>query len=223
MIALVPRLRAAATDDTISIEEVFGQMVTDADDRLPTRRQLAAARFSIHDAIEYSVELYAFRAASGVTNYHELVDRIDTTSRAARTCFTSPSTTTKCLSERLPIRLTTSSSTLMLMFNPHRLVIKPHGSVNWRRRVARVGDPALVAPWSGNDREKNVHWLLSEFESFYPTQEIEIGPPNDYVAMRPVYLPAIAVPTENKQAESFEFPDHTCITSSTGFQRSRRC
>jgi hypothetical protein len=206
--ALVPRLREAATVNAVSIEEVFEHIVTAARGRSATRLQLAGARYYIRDAIELSVDRFAFRGAHGVTNYHELVDRIDAALEPSRdgvlyVTFNYDQLLEVAIADTLGQEFQSIDD---YVANTQRLVIKPHGSVNWRRRVGYPSGASLAAPWTGNDRHKNVHWLLGQFETIQVTNEFEVGPPHQFTVMRPVYFPAIAIPTENKTSTSFEFP-----------------
>jgi hypothetical protein len=205
---LVSRLRAASLRPGISIEAVFEEMVAQSLDRAPTRRQLAAARFYIHDAIETSVDKCVMRGAHGVTNYHELVDRIDTALAPKRdpvvyVTFNYDQLPEVALSDALGHEFSVMDA---YTNNPQRRLIKLHGSVNWRRRVVGIGGAPLAAPYSGTDRSRNAHWLLGQLESIRVTDEYEIGAPYQFVQLNPIHLPAIAIPTETKTSSAFELP-----------------
>ncbi len=161
--ALVPRLRDAAVNDTVSIEQVFEGIVSEAHDRVATRRQLAAAQFYIHDAIETSVERFAFLTAHGVTNYHELVNRIDVAFGPRGTpvvyvTFNYDQLIETALDDALGHQFHHIDD---YVNDPSRRVFKLHGSVNWRRLAERVDGAPTEYPWINSSHKQNVAWLLA--------------------------------------------------------------
>jgi hypothetical protein len=83
-----------------------------------------------------------------------------------------------------------------------RTLIKLHGSVNWRRKT-----DGLLAPLSGGQPQQNAEWLMDRFENIRLTREYEVGLWHQFIIRQPVFLPAIAVPTEHKAIGDFELPE----------------
>jgi hypothetical protein len=212
--ALVRRLRAAATSDTLSIEEVFELIATEAKDRAATRRHLAAAQFYVHDAIETSVEAFAFRGAHGVTNYHELVNRIDVAlaSRNEPVMYITFNYD-QLLETALDDTLEHDFAHIASYINrPQRRVIKLHGSVNWRRGIVQTDNTQVTVPWFQGSRAGNARWLLDHYEGLRATDHYEVGSPHEFTPDGRAFFPAIAVPTEKKTAGDFALPpDHLAV------------
>lgn len=196
---LVPRLRAASRDETISIEHEFESIVAEAQVRGPVRRQLMAARFYLHDAIESSVDDFAEQSASGVTNYHLLVNRINADGEPVLyVTFNYDRLLETALRDCQGHEFVDINN---YVYTDQLKVIKLHGSVGWRRRLDGP-KPAL----SGGDRESYGRWVLSQLDNLTLTDEYEVGSLYPLRQGDSVYQPAIAVPTERKTAGDFELP-----------------
>jgi hypothetical protein len=196
---LVPRLRAAAHDDNVSIEHEFEDIVAESRDRVPVRRQLLAARFYIHDAIKVAVDDFARDNASGVTNYHLLVNRLNAVGDPVLyVTFNYDRLLETALTDCQGHEFVDISS---YIYSDQLKVIKLHGSVGWRRRL-----DGAIPPVSGGDRKAYSDWVLAQLHHLTLTDEYEVGPLGPLIQGQSVHQPAIAVPTERKTAGDFELP-----------------
>ena len=200
---LVPRLRAAAVDKTISIESEFERVVAESRDRPAVRRQLVAAQCYIRDVVQSSTSRWAITDAHGVTNYHRLVDEIGAwlDGGTGSVCFVTFNydtlLETACYDSR-GMRLNEIGAYVSDMRTP---VIKLHGSVNWRRPTTN-----LQSPHTGGGA-MNAAWLMDNYAGAELSRTYEVADPFFWTQGNPVAVPAIAVPTEIKTTGDCELPD----------------
>jgi hypothetical protein len=200
--AIIDRMRDAAVGGTTSIEHEFESIVSEAADNLTVRRQLAGARFYLHDGIEDSTLTYA-RAANGVTNYHVLVDRINAALASRPDSVTYVTFNYDRLLEqaikdtlRRPFRVLED-----YVRNDRPAVIKLHGSVGWTQVC--LGLRTKV------DRTDQVsfEWLMDRIDDIrLSVDEYRLRPWDQVDPGEEVGFPAITVPTERKTANNFTLP-----------------
>jgi len=198
--ALVPRLRRAAHDDTVAIEQEFQAILTEAANRRETIRQLAATRYYIRAMIE-GVTLGWMNETHGVTNYHVLVDRLDTWAQLSGEAivyvtFNYDTLLDTALEDALRFRCTDMSH---YVSNERIRLIKLHGSTNWRRLAQNPAEIVAVGTNVGN-------WAIDRYADLQLITDYEVASPLSSERNHHVTVPAIAIPTETKGEADFELP-----------------
>jgi hypothetical protein len=200
--AITDRMRDAALAGTTSIEHEFESVVTEATDNLTVRRQLAAARFYLHDVIETSTLAYA-QAANGITNYQVLVNRINASLGGRPEAATYITFNYDTLLERA-ITDTLRRSYRQLedyIRNDRPAVIKLHGSVGWTQicldlRTKPDGSEYVSFDWLMNRIDR----IVLSADEYRPRPWNQVDPGEE------VGFPAITVPTERKTVGNFTLP-----------------
>jgi hypothetical protein len=213
-----PQCRALIADqlrllpDGALLEDRLEQLQQEAETRPYLRRELAALRFYLQMMI-WSVADQWYDANNGLTNYHSLLRRIELNrgNESVRlVTFNYDRILERAASDVLGISIQNISDHVS---GSTYAILKPHGSVDWGRRV--VGDIGSLG--GGNhfdfkraliDRTATVEIELSDSYVVMRGPE-EMGGMTGQGPVRP-YFPAITIPVQLKS--QFEFPqEHRAV------------
>jgi hypothetical protein len=191
---LAQRLRRLAGG--VSLEQELDSLFSEAADYAPLRRQFTALRFYLQRVL-FTCGTEWLKQANKVTNYVGLLDTIDRwrTKRKMDVCFVSFNYDLMLEAAFDEIGVTFSAFADYLK-GPYYL-IKPHGSVDWARRVHHIK----------SEPQKSIETMLIEqIDNITITREfVHMGAsPSSGSTAQPLF-PAIAVPLAKKL--DFEVPE----------------
>jgi len=203
-----------------SVESELEKLWTEREKNPRRYRQLAAVQFYLHSMIWECTEKWEREVARGVTNYKNLLDRIDSWRRQTneKVCLVTFNYDTMLENALVDLDIKISDLSHYIANNDYK-IIKPHGSVNWAHGV--YGD--IVKDLRRTSLEV-ANELIERRSELTITSDFQMlrQPLVEQSAMwssKSLLFPALAIPLEHKQ--DYECPtEHlevlrTCIPEVT--------
>lgn len=195
---IVPRLRSLTNE---TLEAALEDLQTQSEGYARGRRQLAAVRFYLHQAIAGSENGWR-GVAKGITNYKRLLDQIERSHPKEQVCLVTFNYDTLLEDALRQFDLPITSIDDYTKKHPLYRVFKLHGSTNWAREVETTAHIEM-----GPNIDSIFAQLIEHLEKIRitDTDVFSRNDPAGLVRRKPTF-PAIAIPVERKH--KFECPQH---------------